>query len=190
MVFFGMESLVAIGKDAIVTDKLSTLIDFVRLKRDSTLEVKKRQLPKRKKNKVVPNLPQMSFSENTKANTQQPLLINSSEIGRGAPTFSGDFKLAEIGGDREIAPIVRVRPIYPIRAAQRGIEGWVDVNFTISPTGTVQDPKVIKANPPGIFDRAALRAIRKWKYKPQIENNRPIATSGVLVRLRFDLEQG
>ena len=94
------------------------------------------------------------------------------------------------GTDRDIVPLVRVDPDYPPRARQRGIEGYVDIEFTISPVGTVQDPRVIGANPSFVFDRAALRAVRKWKYNPKIENGVPVPRQGVKVRLRFELDSG
>ena len=88
----------------------------------------------------------------------------------------------------DIIPLVRVNPQYPMRAAQRGIEGWVEVEFTITPAGTVSDPVVIGAKPKGMFNRAALRAIRKWKYNPRMENGVAVERPGVKVRLTFELE--
>ena len=91
-----------------------------------------------------------------------------------APGFKGGFHLTgglgvgEVVTDRQLSPLVRVHPMYPQKAAQRGVEGWVEVEFTISKTGTVKDPKVVAAEPSRIFNRAALRAIRKWKYKPEL----------------------
>ena len=49
-----------------------------------------------------------------------------------------------------------------------GTEGWVEVEFTITEVGTVKDPKVIDAKPPRIFNREAIRAILKWKFKPRV----------------------
>ena len=51
----------------------------------------------------------------------------------------------------------------------------------------VQNPKVIGANPSYVFDRAALRAVRKWKYNPKIENGVAVPRHGIQVRLRFEL---
>ena len=84
-------------------------------------------------------------------------------------------------------PLVRVDPEYPPRAKQQGIEGWVELEFTISPAGTVQDAVVIGSNPAYVFDRAALRAVRKWRYNPKIEGGVAVARKGVQVRLRFEI---
>ena len=67
------------------------------------------------------------------------------------------------GSDRDIIPLVRIPPDYPPRAQQRGIEGWVLIEFTISPSGTVSDPKVLDADPKGMFEDAALKAISRWR---------------------------
>jgi protein TonB len=76
-----------------------------------------------------------------------------------------------------------------LRASERGIEGWVEVEFTISKTGTVKNPVVMNSHPSSIFDRSALKAIRKWKYNPKIEDGEAVERSGVKVRLKFELNQ-
>ena len=85
---------------------------------------------------------------------------------------------------------MRIDPEYPPRAQQQRIEGWVLVEFTISPVGTVQDAKVIDSKPPQVFDRAMLQAIRRWRYNPKIEDGVPVARRGVLVRQYFQLPKG
>ncbi len=94
------------------------------------------------------------------------------------------------GSDRDVVPLVRVDPEYPPRARQQGIEGWVEIEFTITPVGTIQDAVVIASNPSFVFDRAALRAVRKWRYNPKIENGVAIARPGIQVRLRFEIPRG
>lgn len=99
----------------------------------------------------------------------------------------GGTDVAIAASDTDVVPIVRVNPQYPLRASERGIEGWVIVEFTISKLGTVKDPKVLQSHPSSIFDRSALKAIRKWKYNPKIEDGEPVERPGVKVRLTFDL---
>ena len=90
--------------------------------------------------------------------------------------------------DTDAIPIVRVAPQYPMRAAERGIQGWVEMEFTISVAGTVKDPVVLASHPGSIFDKEALRAIRKWKYNPKIVNGEPVERHEMKVRLKFELE--
>ena len=55
-------------------------------------------------------------------------------------------------------------PVYPRRAQTRGIEGYVIVEYTVTSQGAVQNPVVVEAKPPGIFDRSAINALLKVKY--------------------------
>lgn len=85
----------------------------------------------------------------------------------------------DVGGGislaRELTPLVRFPPDYPIAAATHRIEGYVLLRFTVTETGTVADPEVLRADPPGIFDRAAMRAVLRWKYQPQLANGEPVS---------------
>jgi protein TonB len=89
--------------------------------------------------------------------------------------------------DREVVPLVRIEPEYPERAKQQRIEGYVDVEFTITAAGTVSDARVIGSQPPYVFDRSALDAVRRWRYNPRVEAGKPVSRGGVQVRLRFEL---
>ena len=91
--------------------------------------------------------------------------------------------------DGEYLPIVRVSPIYPRRALTRGIEGYVLVEFTVSETGAVRDPVVLFADPPGFFERAAVTAVLKFKYKPKVAGGQPVAVPGVRSRIVFEMEE-
>ena len=90
--------------------------------------------------------------------------------------------------DGEYLPIVRVSPIYPNKPLTRGIEGYVLVEFVVTETGAVRDPVVLFADPPGFFERAAVTAVLKFKYKPKVADGRPVAVSGVRSRIVFEME--
>ena len=93
------------------------------------------------------------------------------------------------GSDRDVIPLVRINPDYPPRALSRGLEGWVQVQFTITATGTVKDAVVVNADPKNIFDDAALKAIARWRYNPKVENGTAVERVGVQTIIRFQLEQ-
>ncbi len=69
-----------------------------------------------------------------------------------------------------VIPLERVPPKYPARAANRHIEGWVKIEFTITTDGTVENALVVEAQPAEIFDEAALKAINQWTFKEKIVN--------------------
>ena len=101
--------------------------------------------------------------------------------------LSLDGGLALESGDGEYLPIVRVAAVYPRRALQRGIEGFVDVEFIVTKQGSVRDPKIIQASPEGIFEQAAIDATLKYKYKPRVVNGEAMEVSGVEVRVTFEI---
>ncbi len=83
--------------------------------------------------------------------------------------------------------IQHVAADYPPEAARKGVEGSVDVSFTISPQGKVSDVIVTSAVPSDIFDRAAIAAVRRWKYEPKTVNGVPVEAHQQL-RLQFKLD--
>ncbi|NND43739.1 MAG: energy transducer TonB [Xanthomonadales bacterium] len=106
----------------------------------------------------------------------------------GTGMFIGSFETVDKTAEGDIIPIVVIRPMYPRDAAMKGIEGWVKVEFTITPVGTVKDPRVIDADPPRIFNREALRAILKWKFKPRVVDGVAVERPATQI-IGFDLEQ-
>jgi protein TonB len=85
-------------------------------------------------------------------------------------------------------PIVRVAPVYPARALSRGLEGFVDLSFTVTTTGSVEDPIVLQSTS-SLFERAAIRAVLKFKYKPRVVDGVPVSVPGVKTRISFQLEE-
>jgi TonB family protein len=80
--------------------------------------------------------------------------------------------------------IKTVNPVYPEAARKRGVEGWVELAFTVQPNGSVDDVEVRNASPADIFDEAAVRAIRQWRFEPVSRNGEKVPQRA-LVRLRF-----
>ncbi len=91
--------------------------------------------------------------------------------------------------DGEYLPIFRPSPIYPRRAAERGTCGFVDLSYTVTASGTVADPKVI-ASSSKMFERNAIKAALKYKYKPRQVGGKAIDVSGVEIRVKFEMEGG
>ncbi len=85
-------------------------------------------------------------------------------------------------------PLIRTTPNYPSRALQRGLEGFVELSFTVDRFGSVVDPVVINAVPEGVFDRAALQSISRWKYSPAMNSGQPIETYDVRHRIVFQID--
>ncbi len=65
-----------------------------------------------------------------------------------------------------VLPQTLVTPTYPRKAIDRGIEGLVIVQFNISESGNVEQPRIIHSQPNKIFDRAVMKALKKSQYRP------------------------
>lgn len=104
------------------------------------------------------------------------------------PIATTSQNLVDENNEGEYLPLVKVEAEYPSRAMERGIEGSVTVKFTVTEKGSVEDPVVIESDPPGIFDRAAIQAASKFKYRPKVIEGSPIRVEGVKHKIVFDLE--
>lgn len=125
----------------------------------------------------VQNMPQMDLP-----NLDVPLV-------GGEGMFLGNFQQVDQTAEGDIVPVVVIRPMYPREAAISGTEGWVKVEFTITEVGTVKDPRVVDAKPPRIFNREAIRAILKWKFKPRVIDGVAVERQATQI-IDFTLDEG
>lgn len=83
------------------------------------------------------------------------------------------------GANSGIVELGCPKPKYPARAMSRHIEGWVKIEVTISTAGTVSNAIVASAQPPGIFDDAALNATKGCRFKPKLVNGLAVTQKGI-----------
>ena len=132
--------------------------------------------------KVPPKAPPRVTPSNepiTAISTAPPIVIDG---------FGNDMKQTLTRPTGDASPIVRINPKYPTSAARDGIEGWVQLSFNISHTGEVIDATVVNSEPKRIFDREALRAIKRWKYRPKVIEGVAQLQTGQTVQLDFKLD--
>jgi len=181
---FVMNLLIEYGEEVIQKERTKHQLDFVRVKRNETLNTEDftpatppkppetpPEVPPQDMDSVDPNAPTI--------NIPAPAVATDVEI--GGP---GAMNIAE--GD--YLPIVRVAPVYPARALSRGIEGYVDMGFTVTTTGTVKDPVVLFSTS-SLFERAATQAVLKFKYKPRVVDGVPVEVPNVKTRITFQIEE-
>jgi TonB family protein len=84
----------------------------------------------------------------------------------------------------ELTLVREVEIEYPVRAAENSVAGWVDIEFTVATDGSVKNLIVLNAEPKGVFENNAMQALRRWRYKPVLENGTPVDARARL-RLRF-----
>ncbi len=159
-----------------------TLIEFHRVLEDEVPEIKDlKPKPPPPPDEAPPDVPAPQFDAGTNMGI---------DIGMINPDVDIDVSAGGFSSDGEYLPIVKVLPIYPRRALSRGIEGYVIVEFCVTEQGTVRDPVVVEADPSSIFDRAAINAALKFKYKPKVVNEKPVEVCGVPNRITFEMEDG
>ncbi len=160
-------------------------IEFTRMRKDTEVESKREEVRKaeRERSAQVPVAPRLSVSNNASITTAPVQMVQPKIDASGVK-----MNLTAGGSDRGVAPLVRVNPDYPRRALERGIEGWVHVRFTITAAGTVKDLVVVDAEPKGVFDEAASKAVLRWRYNPRVENGVAVERVGEQTLIRFKLE--
>ncbi len=181
-----MHFMVSGGQGRIADTRTYSVVDFVRVKADERVDSRRRSLPKKTTvPEPVPNKPQRTarVTSNTPVNMAQLTIeappIDGIKVQSGL--FLGSFikqgqDSQDLAGlpDGDVQPLLRIAPQYPRRAAIKGVEGWVKIAFTIQGDGTVSDPQVINAKPSRIFNRAALTAIKKWKFRPRMVDGKAV----------------
>lgn len=180
LLFLTMQAVIANDEANIDEGVKGRLLDMVRLTDDEDVITKQRRpKPPPPPDEPPPDMPKPQF--------------DSSDVSQGVDIGAIDVRVdLDVGGggfssDGEYLPIVKVAPIYPRRAQTRGIEGYVLLEFTVTKTGAVRDPHILESKPPGIFDRSALNAALKFKYKPKVVNGVAIDVAGVKNRITFEL---
>lgn len=179
--FFMMHNLVTNRQDPFDQSGDRLVVDFVRLERDEEVQQKDRKPLKPPKPEAPPPQPQIMQMQSPKPRTDP---MRMAEIPMNLDFDMGDgFGMNSADGDYFY--ITKVTPVYPRRALARGIEGYVIVQFDVSPTGAVTNARVIESEPPNVFDEAALNATLKFKYKPRIINGEAVKVTGIQNKFSF-----
>ncbi|MGK0249389.1 MAG: protein TonB [Oleispira sp.] len=184
-VFWMMQTLISSGNSVVNEESYGRLIEFVDVSQDDDVQTKQRKVNKPPAPPVEPPKPDLP-KPSMQAKSANAFDMGSIDL---SPDLNIEAGLKGSGGDGDFLPIVKVAPQYPRRALQKGIEGHVTVEFTVTALGTVIDPKVIDANPPNIFNRAAMNAVKRFKYKPKIMDGKAQAVTGVRNIIRFELDK-
>lgn len=104
-----------------------------------------------------------------------------------APSPPAPVSAPPPGSAEEVTPLVDIPPEYPRRALAAGIEGQVTLQFTVNAEGRVENIRILSAEPPGVFERAARRAASRWRFAPRRENGVAVSRE-VSKTMNFRLE--
>lgn len=179
--FFIMAMLIENAADTANKKPKNKLADIVMPEREIDTRYKQKKPPKPNVVNPLPKIEPLKF---------QPPQMDSEQVTVKAPPIflNNAPTLGLNSGEGDYLPIVKVQPIYPRNALQRGIAGYVVVEFTVAQNGSVKNVVVIESEPSSIFDRAAIKAARKFKYKPRVIDGEAIEVAGVRNKISFQLE--
>lgn len=163
----------------------------------SKAEPPKKQAVKKPVKKKLPLIPKQAEAPKPQPIAEEkPPLSNVTPVAPAAPVSAppavSQPAPAVVSSEPKIStgvvPLERIPPKYPARAANRHIEGWVKIEFTITTSGSVENAVVVEAQPAEIFDEAALKAINQWTFKEKIVNGVAVEQRAVQT-LQFKLTQ-
>lgn len=192
--FWLMVVLTSTNRPDFASKEPPSLVDFIRIKQEQDAVQVRERRPERKEPPKPPPRPAMRVAEQEAPAPQSmpkmpiPELSTLMDLGFGSMLAGVAVGgTASVSTDQQLIPLVRVPPKYPMKASLDGIEGWVKLAFTITETGAVKDVSVVASKPRRIFDRAARRAISKWRFKPQVIDGKAVPRKAVQT-LEFKLQ--
>lgn len=199
--FWLMQAMISNDQHVLKETSNLQMTEFIRLKRETKLKTKHREVPDKPpppKKRPPPPTMQMQQTNIRQAVTPQmdmPKLDIPLQTSRFSGSLLSGVKMGVVNNNvvqhkisTNLMPLVRIPPRYPMRAANRRIEGWVKIEFTITKHGTVKDAVVVESKPSKIFNRAALQAIKRWKFKPKVVSGEAFEQRAVQI-LQFKLKK-
>lgn len=183
-----MQWMITPAQQTLERDDTVASVDFIRALKDSSSDRKQRDLsePPKPKSPPTPKSPKVQQS------LQQNIALDMPNISPDFSSFKGAGPrniLSGYGfGDSDVIALVQPKPRYPAQALSRKLEGWVLVRFNITKEGTVESVEVVDSNPKGVFEREAVRAAWRYKFKPKLVNGEPVEQVATLP-FEFTLEK-
>ena len=184
--FWLMQYLIATADRSLNEDKAGHLLEFVRIKRDESIQ--RRQLKTEKPPVPEAAPPQPPTPQLDDLNPHAEKITISAVPVETDIKMTGGFSLGI--GEGDYLPIVKVAPIYPNRALTRGVEGFCVVQYTVTSLGTTKDPVIVESQcTSSLFHRASLSAALKFKYKPRIIDGQAVEVPGVQNKFIYEITE-
>lgn len=177
---YGMYALIKMEEPELQESNSVKLPDFVHVPKNDELQV---IAAKPKRPDVIqeqPDIPDVKIvADRVDVNTNLELGAVKVGIVRDLKGFNSN--------DGEYLPVFRAPPIYPRRALDRGLCGWVELSYTVTSTGGTRDAFVTSSSSK-TFEKAAVKAALKYKYKPRQVDGKGVDVPGVTIRIAFEIE--
>ena len=184
--FWTMQYLIETADRELNEGTSGNLVDFVRLKRDESIQRRQLKPKKPPPPDAPPPQPPTPQLDNLNPNAEK-IAISAAPVETDIE-MSGGFSLGV--GEGDYLPIVKVAPIYPQRALSRGIEGYCVVQYVVTKQGTIREPFVIEDQcTSSLFHRASIQAALKFKYKPRVIDGQAVEVPGVQNKFTYEIEE-
>ncbi len=184
--FWLMQYLIATADRSLNEETAGNLLDFVRIKRDESIQ--RRQLKPKKPPvpEAAPPQPPTPQLDDLNPNAEK-IAISAVPVETNIE-MTGGFSLGV--GEGDYLPIVKVAPIYPNRALTRGVEGFCVVQYTVTSLGTTKDPVVIESQcTSSLFHRASINASLKFKYKPRVIDGQAVEVPCLQNKFTYEITE-
>ena len=184
--FWTMQYLIETADRELNEGNSGNLVDFVRLKRDESIQRRQLKPKKPPPPDAPPPQPPTPQLDNLNPNAEK-IAISAAPVETDIE-MTGGFSLGV--GEGDYLPIVKVAPIYPQRALSRGVEGYCVVQYTVTRQGTIRDPFVVEDQcTSSLFHRASVQAALKFKYKPRVIDGQAVEVPGVQNKFTYEIEE-
>lgn len=191
LLFVLMNAMISTEKAPSIEEESNPLEPYRHQPRDERVETRERRMPESPETRRPPPTDRPAASP---VEPPQPLvetpeinivdgLVGGLRIGMANQTDTRQY------GTGRAEALVRIEPQIPRRAAIQGIEGFVRVRFTIRADGSVTNARVVESRPGRVFDRAALKAIERWRFRPRMVDGRPVERQATQ-KFELQLEEG
>ena len=179
--FFVMQNLIANGEEVVGSSTPGIVIDWIRIENETDIQVETPAPTRIDKPKIPPTTQSIESTE-----TDGPVInvsLTPPTPSEKRPVFTG------LGlGDGPLINIIKVSPQYPTIAASKGLEGTVTVQFDVTAQGIVVNAVIIESTS-RVFNKAAIAAAYRFKYKPRVVDGVSYGATGLRNRFRFEMEK-
>tara|TARA_B100000963_G_C22625081_1_gene671938 strand:+ start:1102 stop:1728 length:627 start_codon:yes stop_codon:yes gene_type:complete len=181
-IFLVIQSLITQGDGIDKRSESFGSVDFIRIKQDDSLQERQRTIPDKPPTPKRPPTPKLEIDV-----SKPPPMAN---LDFDVPDFSlpTDFSGAFLGemasaglGTSQLIPIVKVAPRCPREAQMKGINGSVLMVLNVKDNGRVDKISIKQAKPAKMFESEAIKAVRRWQFKPKTIDGVAVDQKGELL---------
>ncbi|MEI8634039.1 energy transducer TonB [Vibrio sp. PP-XX7] len=197
-VFSFMAWMVDHGRDQPSEEKQVLQFDMVMTEHEDAVQRRQRTVPKQPKPPEVPQMTSMAQMQTpAPSSSLSPMTVDMPSLGLDMSIHGVAIQAPQVsalgtglsGNNQQAIQLYKVKPEYPPRALSRKIEGNVTLQFDIDETGRAQNIHIIESHPKRVFDRAAIRALRRWKFQPSIVDGKAMKQLRMTQTIQFEIEK-